>query len=102
MSNSSPSLRRVPTDKAAELLCIGKTRLGELRKTGELKAGEHWFYKLGHKHGGIVWDVEACFKWQSQSTLAAIKAAKENVQAKATAIESFDEPDPVTTTKAGA
>ena len=92
----------MPTDKAAELLCIGKTRLGDLRKTGELKAGEHWFYKLGHKHGGIVWDVEACFKWQSKSTLAAIKAAEEKVQAKAAEVESFDEPDSVTPTEAEA
>ena len=52
------------TDEVCAAIGIGKTRLKDLKASGELIAGKHWVYKSGRKSSPIGWDLEAIRLWQ--------------------------------------
>jgi len=75
------------TEEAAELSGISRTRLFELKNSGDLKAGFAWVYLTGRRTGPIGWNVAAIQQWQVDQTNKVFNASLEA----ADAIESFAE-----------
>lgn len=73
--------------EAAEVLGVSATRLRQLKASGDLLPGEHWVYLTGTQGGPVGWSVEQIRQWQIEKT----KACVSNEQAKAAAIETFEE-----------
>ena len=69
------------TEEVCAAIGIGRTRLMDLKASGDLKAGKHWVYKSGRKSSPLGWDLEAVREWQrtkaQQISEAPIKAAEE-------------------------
>ena len=58
----------VSTEDAVELLCIGRSRLMDLKSSGELKVGTHWVYLTGKRSGPIGWCIEKINQWQIEKS----------------------------------
>ena len=52
------------TEEVCRAIGIGRTRLMDLKASGELVAGEHWVYRSGRRRSPIGWDLDAVRKWQ--------------------------------------
>ena len=76
----------VSTEDAVELLCIGRSRLMDLKSSGELKVGTHWVYSTGKRSGPIGWCIEKINQWQIDQSLQIVKAP----QKAADAIDSYE------------
>lgn len=63
----------VETRAAVDVLGMSRSKLQELKKTGVLRAGEHWI-KAGGAHGRLLWSVPAIRCWQIEQTTAAAEA----------------------------
>jgi len=63
------------TDEVCAAVGIGKTRLMDLKASGELIAGKHWVYKSGRKNSPIGWDLEAIRLWQREKAQAISNAS---------------------------
>ena len=63
------------TDEVCAAIGIGKTRLKDLKASGELIAGKHWVYKSGRKSSPIGWDLEAIRLWQREKAQAISNAS---------------------------
>ncbi len=69
------------TEEVCSAIGIGRTRLMDLKASGDLKAGKHWVYKSGRKSSPLGWDLEAVREWQrekaQQISEAPINSAEE-------------------------
>tara|TARA_R100000152_G_C6650549_1_gene92293 strand:+ start:284 stop:673 length:390 start_codon:yes stop_codon:yes gene_type:complete len=52
---------------------ISKSRLMEMKASGELIAGKHWVYLTGKRSAPIGWDLDEIRDWQIQQTKLANK-----------------------------
>ena len=73
------------TDEVCAAVGIGKTRIKDLKASGELKAGKHWVYKSGRKGSPLGWDLEAVREWQRLQTERLANSSMESAKA----IESY-------------
>jgi len=80
------------TEEAIKLLRIGRSRLMDLKASGELIAGLHWVYLTGRKSGPIGWSIDAIHEWQIEQsrliTQAPLKAAESIESYEAIGLES--------------
>ena len=56
------------TEEVCSAIGIGRTRLMDLKASGDLKAGKHWVYKSGRKSSPLGWDLEEVRQWQRSKT----------------------------------
>ncbi len=52
------------TEEVCRAIGIGRTRLMDLKASGELVAGKHWVYRSGRRRSPIGWDLKAVGEWQ--------------------------------------
>jgi|TARA_X000001036_G_C20591816_1_gene771124 hypothetical protein len=52
------------TEEVCNAIGIGRTRLMDLKASGDLVAGKHWVYRSGRRNSPIGWDIDAIRDWQ--------------------------------------
>ena len=52
------------TEEVCSAIGIGRTRLMDLKASGDLVAGKHWVYRSGRRNSPIGWDIDAIRDWQ--------------------------------------
>ena len=72
--------KRVFTEKAQELLGVGRTFLMEKKANGEFKVGIHWVYSSGRPKSRILWDIPAIQKWQEEKSIEHLEAATKTAE----------------------
>ena len=78
---------RVFTDKAQQLLGVGRTFLMERKASGEFKVGVHWVYSSGKPKSRILWDIPEIQAWQEEQSKKYYRAAEKAAES----IETFAE-----------
>ena len=68
------------TEEACSAVGISRTRLYELKVSGELLPGQHWVYLSGRRNSPLGWDIQEIRTWQKekaqQISEAPLKAAE--------------------------
>jgi len=78
------------TSETVDLTNLSRTRLMELKVSGDLVAGIHWVYLGGTSKSKIGWDVSEIEKWMVEKTKEFLNTPKEAISQMETYAEIGD------------